>query len=65
MVYFYWVSLAVVASDISRELKLTPQQLGSLSGILFYVYALARLPLGPMICTRAIVVIGATINTHY
>jgi sugar phosphate permease len=49
LVYFYRVSLAVVASDISRELKLTPQQLGSLSGILFYVYAVAQLPLGPMI----------------
>ncbi len=49
LVYFYRVSLAVVAGDISRELNLTPQQLGSLSGILFYVYALAQLPLGPMI----------------
>lgn len=49
LVYFYRVSLAVVAGDISRELRLTPQQLGSLSGILFYVYAAAQLPLGPMI----------------
>lgn len=49
LVYFYRVSLAVVAHDISRDLHLTPQQLGSLSGILFYVYALAQLPLGPMI----------------
>jgi len=49
LVYFYRVSLAVVAGDISRELKLTPQQLGSLSGILFYVYAVAQIPLGPMI----------------
>lgn len=49
LVYFYRVSLAVVAGDISRELQLTPQQLGSLSGILFYVYAIAQLPLGPMI----------------
>lgn len=49
LVYFYRVSLAVVAGDISRDLKLTPQQLGSLSGILFYVYAVAQLPLGPMI----------------
>jgi sugar phosphate permease len=39
----------VVAGDLSRELKLTPEQLGSLSGILFYVYAVAQLPLGPMI----------------
>lgn len=49
LVYFYRVSLAVVAVDISRELKLTPQQLGSLSGVLFYVYGVAQLPLGPMI----------------
>ncbi|MBC8016964.1 MAG: MFS transporter [Verrucomicrobia bacterium] len=49
LVYFYRVSLAVVAGDISRELKLTPQQLGSLAGILFYVYAAAQIPLGPMI----------------
>ncbi|ACM19536.1 membrane protein, major facilitator superfamily [Geotalea daltonii FRC-32] len=49
LVYFYRVSLAVVAGDISRELSLTPQQLGSLSGILFYVYAVAQIPLGPMI----------------
>lgn len=49
LVYFYRVSLAVVAGDISRELHLTPAQLGSLSGILFYVYAAAQLPLGPMI----------------
>ena len=49
LVYFYRVSLAVVADDISRDLRLTPQQLGSLSGILFYVYAAAQIPLGPMI----------------
>lgn len=49
LVYFYRVSLAVVAGDISRELRLTPQQLGTLSGILFYVYAFAQLPLGPLI----------------
>ncbi len=41
MVYFYRVSLAVVAGDISRELHLTPEQLGTLSGVLFYVYAVA------------------------
>ncbi|MBT1073217.1 MFS transporter [Pelotalea chapellei] len=49
LVYFYRVSLAVVAGDISRELNLTPQDLGTLSGILFYVYAAAQLPLGPLI----------------
>lgn len=49
LVYFYRVSLAVVAGDVSRDLHLTPQQLGTLSGILFYVYAVAQLPLGPLI----------------
>ena len=49
LVYFYRVSLAVVAGDVSRDLDLTPAQLGSLSSILFYVYAAAQIPLGPMI----------------
>ncbi|NJD91517.1 MAG: MFS transporter [Geobacter sp.] len=49
LVYFYRVSLAVVAGDISRELHLSPADLGRLSGILFYVYAVAQLPLGPLI----------------
>lgn len=49
LVYFYRVSMAVVAQDVARDLELTPQQLGSLSGILFFVYAVAQLPLGPMI----------------
>jgi sugar phosphate permease len=49
LVYFYRVSLAVVAGDISRELHLTPEQLGTLSGVMFFVYAVAQLPLGPMI----------------
>lgn len=49
LAYFYRVSLAVVADDITRELSLTPQQLGTLSSIFFYVYAAAQIPLGPMI----------------
>jgi len=49
LVYFYRVSLAVVAGDISRELSLSPADLGRLSGILFYVYAFAQIPLGPLI----------------
>jgi len=49
LAYFYRVSLAVVAGDLSRELHLTPEQLGTLSGVLFYIYAAAQLPLGPMI----------------
>ena len=49
LVYFYRVSLAVVARDVSRDLGLAPAQLGSLSSILFYVYAAAQIPLGPLI----------------
>ncbi len=49
LVYFYRISLAVVAGDLSRDLGLSPQQLGSLSSVLFYVYAVTQLPLGPMI----------------
>lgn len=49
LVYFYRVSLAVVAGDVSHELDLTPAQLGTLSGVMFYAYAAAQLPLGPMI----------------
>lgn len=49
LVYFYRVSLAVIASDVSHDLQLTPEELGTLAGILFYVYAFAQLPLGPLI----------------
>lgn len=49
LVYFYRVSLAVVANDVAQELSLGPKELGLLSGILFYVYAGAQLPLGPLI----------------
>ncbi len=49
LVYFYRVSLAVVSEDVSRDLSLTPEQLGALAGVLFYVYAVAQLPLGPLI----------------
>ena len=49
LVYFYRVSLAVVSADVSRDLNLTPEQLGTLAGILFYVYAVAQIPLGPLI----------------
>lgn len=49
LVYFYRVSLAVVADDLARELRLSAAQLGALSSILFYVYAAAQIPLGPLI----------------
>lgn len=49
LAYFYRVSLAVVANDISKELSLTPPQLGLLSSVFFYSYAAAQIPLGPLI----------------
>lgn len=49
LAYFYRVSLAVVAGDVSRELHLLPAQLGTLASIFFYAYAAAQIPLGPMI----------------
>ncbi len=49
LVYFYRVSLAVVSEDVAKDLQLAPEQLGLLAGVLFFVYALAQLPLGPLI----------------
>lgn len=49
LVYFYRVSMAVVAGDLSRDLDLDARQLGTLAGVLFYIYAFAQLPLGPLI----------------
>src|SRR3954454_22805599 len=49
LAYFYRVSLAVVAKDVSRDLVLSAAQLGTLSGIFFYIYALVQIPLGPLL----------------
>jgi len=49
LAYFYRISMAVVAKDLSAELGLSPVQLGTLSGIFFYVYALVQIPLGPLL----------------
>ena len=49
LAYFYRISLAVVAKDLSAELGLSPLQLGTLSGVFFYVYALVQIPLGPLL----------------
>jgi len=47
--FFYRVSLAVTASDLSADLALTAAQLGVLSGIFFYVFAIVQIPLGPLL----------------
>lgn len=49
LAYFYRISLAVVAKDLSAELGLTAAQLGTLSGVFFYVYAVVQIPLGPLL----------------
>ena len=49
LAYFYRISLAVVAKDLSAELGLSAVQLGTLSSVFFYVYAVAQIPLGPLL----------------
>lgn len=49
LAYFYRVSMAVTAKDLANELGLSAAQLGTLSSLFFYIYALAQLPLGPVI----------------
>jgi predicted MFS family arabinose efflux permease len=47
--YFYRVSAAVVSADIAGELALSPAQLGSIAAALFYAFAFAQIPLGPLL----------------
>lgn len=47
--YFYRVSGAVLACDLSADLKLAPRELGNVSAALFFVFALAQIPLGPVL----------------
>jgi sugar phosphate permease len=49
LAYFYRVSMAVTARDVARELHLSAVRLGTLSGIFFYAFALAQIPLGPLL----------------
>lgn len=49
LAYFYRVSAAVLAADLARDLHLSPWQLGNVSAALFYAFALAQLPLGPVL----------------
>ena len=43
----YRVANAVIAQDLSRDLRLTPKDLGLLSAAFFYVFGLIQIPLGP------------------
>lgn len=47
--YFYRVSAAVIAGDLTADLGLSPRELGNVSAALFYAFALAQLPLGPLL----------------
>jgi len=47
--FFYRVSLAVTSRDLVVDLQLSAAQLGTLSGIFFFVFGLAQIPLGPLI----------------
>lgn len=49
LAYFYRVSMAVMAKDLVADLHLSASQLGTLSGIFFYAFALTQLPLGPLL----------------
>ena len=47
--HFYRVSNAVIAPNLMRELSLSPQQMGFLTGAFFITFALAQLPIGMML----------------
>lgn len=49
LAYFYRVAMAVLADDFSREMSITPAQLGTLSGAFFYAFAFTQIPLGPLL----------------
>ena len=46
MSMLYRSSAAVIAPDLSRDLGLTPEQLGLLGALFFYVFGAAQFPLG-------------------
>jgi MFS family permease len=46
---FYGTLIAVVAPDISRELAITPEQIGKLAGIHLAVFAAMQLPVGMLL----------------
>lgn len=46
---FYRVSMAVVSSDLTTDLGLDAAELGVISGVFFYVFACAQIPLGALL----------------
>jgi MFS family permease len=46
---FYRASSAIIAPELSRDLKLDPHDLGLLGAAFFYAFALIQLPLGPIL----------------
>ncbi|GAM09184.1 putative transporter YybO [Geobacter sp. OR-1] len=66
LAYFYRVAMAVLADDFSKEMSISPAQLGTLSGAFFYAFAFTQLPLGPLLDRfggKIIVVITGLITT--
>jgi predicted MFS family arabinose efflux permease len=64
--YFYRSANAVIADDLTRELLLTPAQLGLMTSLFFAVFAAVQLPLGsaldrfgPRWTTPALMLVGA------
>ncbi len=45
--YFYRVSTAIISPDLTKEFNIGAEQLGLLSSIYFYTFAIAQFPLGP------------------
>ncbi len=43
---FYRATSAVIASELMRDLSLTPEDLGLLSSVFFYAFALVQIPMG-------------------
>ncbi len=47
--YFYRVSASVIAGDLVEDLAISSRQFGDVASVLFYAFALAQLPLGPVL----------------
>jgi predicted MFS family arabinose efflux permease len=47
--YFFRATNAVIAPDLQQELGLTPADLGLMTSLFFVTFALAQLPLGPLL----------------
>jgi predicted MFS family arabinose efflux permease len=47
--YFYRISMAVTSHDLASDLGLNAAQLGVLSGVFFYAFAFAQIPVGFLI----------------